>query len=183
MTEHNTMRARALAVGLLLAAFLLLWFGAVTPYREALSRSQQELEEIAAQIQNYRRVAGADVTEDGAGEEVTALLLPGKTPAAAAAYMQQNISGLISSSNASLLSFELISAETPEAAPLEPLTGRIRVTANTQALRAMLHALEAQRPLLVLDNLFVRARSNLDAVPGGNLDIQLDVSGYREAAP
>ena len=183
MMAPNTMRARACAAGLLLAAFLLLWFGAVAPYREALSRSQQELEEIAVQIQNYRRVAGAGGAEGGAREELNPLLLPGKTRAAAAAYLQQRIGGLISRSNASLLSFELISAEKQETMLLEPLTGRIRVTANTQALRAMLHAMEAERPLLLLDNLFVRARSNLDTVPGGNLDIQLDVSGYREPAP
>jgi len=111
-----------------------------------------------------------------------ALLLPGESAAAAAAYLQQRMGEVAADSGALLLSFELLPVTNTGDAPLKAVTGRIRVTANTQSLRALLHAVESHRPLLLLDNLFVRARSDQDSVPGGHLDVQMDVSGFRQAA-
>ncbi|MEQ1890631.1 MAG: type II secretion system protein GspM, partial [Alphaproteobacteria bacterium] len=111
------------------------------------------------------------------------ILLPGKSPAAAAANLQQSLGLLIADSGAMLLSFELLPAANAEDIPLEPIIGRIRLTANTPSLQVVLHAMEVHRPLLALDNIFVRARSDQDTVPGGHLDIQMDVSGYRQASP
>lgn len=184
MMATGTMRSRAMALGLLLLALLLVWFGAAVPYLSALSRSEQQLTATMTQLRNYRRV-GAQVTTDQAREQarLAPLFLPGGTPAAAAAQLQQRTGALIADSGAILLSFELLPGPGAEGDPLETITGRIRVTANTPSLRALLHALETERPLLVLDNIFVRGRSSQDTVPGGHLDVQMDVSGYRQAAP
>ncbi len=184
MMQHATVPARIMALSLLLGAMLLAWFGAASPYLSLLSRSDQQLAATITQLQNYGRAAaraGVDTPDAKAG--IDAMLLPGKTSAAAAAHLQQRTGSLIGDSGAILLSFELLPASNAGEAPLEVITGRIRVTANTQSLRALLHTIERHRPLLALDNIYVQGRSSQDTIPGGHLDVQLDVSGYRQVKP
>lgn len=183
MSALENMRGRAVALLLLLGAIMLVWFGAAHPYLEALSNARHRLEAASAQLQIYQRaVARGKVTHTGKNDALDALLLPGESAAAAAAYLQQRMGEIAADSGALLLSFELLPVTNTGDAPLKAVTGRIRVTANTQFLRALLHAVESHRPLLLLDNLFVRARSDQDSVPGGHLDVQMDVSGFRQAA-
>ncbi len=186
MSGAQTFHGRALALLVLLAAGLLLWFGAASPYLDALSRSEQKLAAAKAQVLLYRRATERDsaaAADAGNASALDPLLLTGASPAAAAAYLQQRVGTVASESGAILLSFELLPPVTAGDAPLQVVAGRMRVTANTQSLRALLHALESHRPLLLLDNIFVRARSDQDTVPGGHLDAQLDVLGYRQAPP
>lgn len=182
MTALEDIRGRALALLLLLGTIILVWFGAVQPYLEALSSARQRLEAASAQLQIYQRaVARGNVAQTGKNDALDVLLLPGESSAAAAAYLQQHMGAVATDSGALLLSFELLPLANTDDTPLQMVTGRIRVTANTQSLRALLHALESHRPLLVLENVFVRARSDQDSVPGGHLDVQMDVAGFRQA--
>ncbi len=171
----NPLLSRALALVLLGVAALLVWFGAVTPYRVALANDYARVDQAAAQMQQYRRLS----THDETGAAIDAkLLLPGATAAAAAAYLQQYAGMQAQKSGAMLLSFELL-PEAADPAPLQAIAGRVRMTGNSQAARAILHGLESHRPLLLLDNVFVLARSDRDTIPGGHLDIQFDVTGFR----
>lgn len=186
MKRVQNMRARIAALLLLAAACLLVLFGAVAPYLQVLAQSQQRLQAASAQLSIYsqtlaRSTAGA--ADTGGENRLAGLLLPGTSMAAAAAYLQQQTGGLAAHSGALLLSFELPPPLDAGEAPLQAVSGRIRVTANTTSLRALLHALESHRPLLLLDNVYVRARSDQDTVPGGHLDVQMDVTGYRQVAP
>lgn len=184
MSAQDTLRGHIVALLALLAAGMLAWFGAVSPYIVALTRSGLQLEAATAQLQTLRLRAARESAvagDAGIATSLAAQLMPGTSPAAAAAYLQQRLGALVTESGALLLSFELLPAETSDDAPLQGVTGRIRVTGNTPSLLALLYALESQRPLLVLDNIFVRARSDQDTVPGGHLDVQMDVSGYRQA--
>jgi general secretion pathway protein M len=175
---------RILALLILVLAMLLVWFGAARPYLNALAYYEESVHLSAGQLQSYRHPLqnGAGVSA-GDNEALQALLLPGASSAAAAAWLQQRVGELTAGSGALLLSFELIQATAATEAPLEIVTGRIRLTANTQSLRALLHAAESQRPLLLIENLYVRARSDQDTVPGGHLDVQMDVAAARKAAP
>ncbi len=184
MSALENMHGRALALLLLIVAILLVWFGAVRPYLEALSSAEQKLGAASTQLHIYQRAAArGSVADSGNNDALGTLLLPGASSAAAAAYLQQRMGAVTADSGALLLSFELLPPVMTGDAPLQIVTGRIRVTANTQSLRALLHAVESHRPLFFLDNVFVRARSDQDMVPGGHLDVQMDVSGYRQAMP
>ncbi len=184
MNALTSVRKRAMALVLLLAAAALVWFGAVFPYLEALSRSQQQLGAAVSQLHMYQRAIARGVADDtGKNDTLAALLFPGASSAAAAAYLQQHMGAATADAGALLLSFELLPPAVTEDTSLQTITGRIRLTANTQSLRALLHALESFRPPLALDNVFVRARSDQDTVPGGHLDVQIDVSGFRQATP
>lgn len=188
MTGFSQMQNRIAALLLLAAALLLIWYGAGVPYLDALSVSRQQIAAAAAHLQLYRK---ADTRISGIapqqGATSAALLLPGASAASAGAYLQQQAGLLAQNAGALLLSFELLPPFPEDAAPLQSVAGRMRVSANTTSLRALLYALETHRPLLQIDNLFVRARNDQDTVPGGHLDVQLDVTGYRpltgQAAP
>lgn len=175
---------RALALLILVLALLLVWFGAALPYLNALADYEDKVRLSAGQLQSYRReLENEGGASDGDNETLQNLLLPGASSAAAAAWLQQRVGELTAASGALLLSFELIQAAAETDAPLEILTGRIRLTANTQSLRALLHAIESQRPLFLIENLYVRARSDQDAIMGGHLDVQMDVAAARRDAP
>ena len=170
------------AVLLLLLTALLVWFGAVTPYLDGLKHSSRAIEAAEEQLALFRNAAGRGAREtDPLAEKNLALyLLPGASSSASAAYLQERASAVAHGSGAVMLSFELLPQPPASDAQLETVTGRIRMTGNTGALRAWLHAMESQRPLLQLDNVFVRARSPSDSVPGGHLDVQIDLSGFRQ---
>jgi hypothetical protein len=170
------------AVLLLLLTALLVWFGAVTPYLEGLQHSSRAINAAKDQLALYRNAAsrGTRETDSSAEKRLAHYLLPGASSSAAAAYLQERAGAVAHSSGAVLLSFELLPPPPASDVRLETVTGRIRMTGNTQSLRAWLHALESQRPLLQLNNVFVRARSPSDSVPGGHLDVQIDLSGFRQ---
>lgn len=177
--------SRALALGLLIVALLLMWFGAVAPYRAALMRSEQGLNTAREQLRQVRQLVAPEIPDiKPVDEAIAPLLLPGASSAAAAASLQQLTGALALQAGAMILSFELLPDAQPtggsgDELPLQAVAGRVRMTGDSGALRALLHGLESRRPLLRLDNLFIRARSDRDAIPGGHLDIQLDVTGYR----
>lgn len=185
MNLFSALPSRARAVLLLLPAVLLLWLGAVAPYLDGLENTSRKIEAAQAQIQLYRRAAMHETEPDDPAAETSLAqyLIPGASHAAAAAYLQQQAGAVTQGAGAILLSFELPPLAGGDDAPLQAITGRIRMTADTQALRAWLHALESQRPLLLLDNIFVRARSPSDTVPGGHLDVQMDIIGFRKPGP
>lgn len=181
MTGLDRLQSRALALFLLAGGLLLVWYGAVLPYLGALARSDQQLTQVGTQLQLYRNIAARTVDAQPNAMPDT-LLLPGGSTAGAAAYLQQQAGLLSTTAGTLLLSFELLpsaGAGDEEGAPLQAVAGRMRVTANTASLRSLLHAMETHRPLLQIDNVFVRARNDQDTVPGGHLDVQLDVTGYR----
>ena len=78
-----------------------------------------------------------------------------------------------------VLSFEPHRNADTDETPLVAVGGRVRFSADTEALQAFLHALESYRPVLTLDNLYVSARANLGAASDAHLDVQVDVTGYR----
>lgn len=182
MNLFNAVPGPVRAVLLLLLTALLIWFGAVTPYLDGLQHSSQAIEAAREQLALYRNAAGrgARANDPSAEKSLALYLLPGASSSAAAAYLQERAGAVARSSGAVMLSFELLPQPAASGAQLETVTGRIRMTGNTGALRDWLHAMESQRPLLQLDNVFVRARSPSDSVPGGHLDVQIDLSGFRQ---
>jgi len=184
MISHQARTRRLLAMLILILAMTLVWFGAARPYLTVLSDSENRLAAAAGQLQLFRRAPERGGAE-GAGDRalLQTLLLPGDSSAAAAATLQQRMGELVAESGATQLSFELLPAASVADAPLQIVTGRVRLTANTHALRALLHAIESQRPLLLIDNLYVRARSDQDVVAGGHLDVQMDIAAARKASP
>lgn len=178
----GNMRDRVSAIGLLVLAGLLVWFGAAEPYLQTLQRSGDKIAEARTQLALYRQIAlrqGPDRPVDASGEAMTQLLLPGRSPATASAYLQQEIGVIAETAGAVVLSFEPHRNADSDDTPLAAVGGRVRFSADTEALQAFLHTLESHRPVLTLDNLYVSARANQTGASGANLDVQVDVTGYR----
>lgn len=184
MNLGEAIYGRGLALLALALAMMLVWFGAGEPYVDALGEGRSRVEAAARRLHATRQSMTPDNAAEARTEEsLNALLLPGVSSAASAAWLQQRMGTLTEESGALLLSFELLPVAANADTPLQLVTGRVRVTANTQGLLQLLHSLETQQPLLLVDNLYVRARSDQDIAPGGHLDVQMDVSGARRLSP
>ncbi|MBI1733226.1 MAG: hypothetical protein HYR49_10750 [Gammaproteobacteria bacterium] len=109
-----------------------------------------------------------------------AAFLGGKSPALAAAELQRHLEGVIESHRGSLKTARVMAAKKGETLP--PVSLQVQVSLDVEALRDILHAVESGRPLLLLDNVLVRARegggSRRAPATAGNLDLQFTATGF-----
>lgn len=179
--DNPSMRDRILAVFALLVALLLVWFGLVWPYLALLQSSQERLIQSQQQRELFTRYSAEtgqpdkDAAQDGMLRDL--LLLPGSSVANAQAGLQQLVDGLADGSGVSLLSFEPLSTDAADDG-FARIGGRIRATADLAGLQQFLHGLESHRPALLLDRLYIRARTPQGQESKG-LDIQLDIFGFQ----
>lgn len=176
---------RLLAVALALVALAGAWFGAVEPLRAWRTTAEARLAETAATLARHRAVAtrAEEVAAEAAAlREVAAreaLFLPGATEGQAAAALQEAVKAAARAADARADSIQAL--EPTADGSLVRVAMRVRLAADVVALQKLLHALEAGRPIVLIDNLYVRARS---LRPGGeepNLDVRFDVVGFAQA--
>ena len=105
-------------------------------------------------------------------------------PSLAAAELQQRVKAVIEAAGATLRSTQAL-PPTEEGNAVK-VTVSTTMMGDTDTLRKILRDLEAQTPLLFVDNLDVSARENRPRLPNGRLasytriqlTVQFEVSGY-----
>lgn len=180
-----TLRARRiLALALLLALLAGAWLAVVQPLLGWRAAAGARLAEAGATLMRYRTVAGQSeeiVRQAAALRDVAereALFLPGATEGQAAAALQDVIKAAVGSADARADSIQALEATADGA--LTRITMRVRLSADTKSLQRLLHALEAGRPVVLLDGLYVRARSFRADAQERNLDLRFDVIGFAQ---
>lgn len=137
---------------------------------ERMAASRESIQQLIAGIQQDRNIA--------------AQYLPQSAPPLAAAELQQRVKAVVEAAGATLRSTQAL-PPTEEGNAVK-VTVSASMTGDTESLRKILYELEAQTPLLLVDNLDVTARENRPRLPGGRLanysrvqlNIQLEISGY-----
>lgn len=176
---------RLLAIALLLGVAAVVWFGAVEPLRAWRAAAEARLAETEAALARHRAIAArADeiAAEAAALREIAtreALFLPGATEGQAAAALQEAIKAAANAAGARPDSVQAL--ETTEDAGLLRVAMRVRLSADVASLQKLLYALEADRPIVLLENLYVRARSLRADGDERNLDVRFDVVGFAQA--
>lgn len=173
---------RLVALALLLAALAGLWLVAVAPLLEWRNGAQARLDEAATTLARHRAIASradeiaaeAAALRDLADRE--SLFLPGASEGQAAAALQDAIKAAMLTAEARADSIQALDPVVEGA--LTAIAMRVRLSADTKSLQRLLHALEAGRPVLLVDGLYVRARSFRADAAERNLDIRLDVVGF-----
>jgi general secretion pathway protein M len=89
-------------------------------------------------------------------EAGNAYYLNQSSPTIAATDLQQRVKNAVESNGGQLMSTQVLPA-TSEGA-FTKVAIRVQMTSDTEALQKAFHALEAQTPLLFLDNIQIRAR-------------------------
>jgi hypothetical protein len=180
-----TLRARRLlALALLLGAVGAIWLAVVQPLLAWRAAAEQRLAEADATLARYRVVAGqSDDIVRQAGQlrdlaEREALFLPGATEGQAAAALQDVIKAAVAAADARADSIQALEATADGA--LTRIAMRVRLSADTASLQRLLHALEAGRPVVLLEGVYVRARSLRADAQERNLDVRFDAVGFAQ---
>jgi general secretion pathway protein M len=139
-----------------------------------------QLERMAASREPIQRlIAGIQQDRDAAAQ-----YLPQSAPSLAAAELQQRVKAVVETVGGTLRSTQAL-PPTEEGNAVR-VTVSAALTGDTESLQKILYELEAQTPLLFVDNLDVTARENRPRLPNGQLasytrvqlNVQFEVSGY-----
>lgn len=194
MRRPLTPRERRIGAWLLLAALLAACYSLlvvpliVTPLRaldtqiQALGEQRLHYERLLAQRQTLE--AGLHAAEDDAVG-----LLEGDDPSAVAADLMQSVAQRIKD-NASLgagcqLTQRMpIVVQDPSPGPFRQVRLSLDLDCAIEPLATLLQQLEAEQPLLFVDEISIHRANNAPLTGGpGRLDVHLLVSGYLVAAP
>jgi len=179
---------RTLAVGLLLLPLALAYLAVVAPYLDHLEENRERIEDLKFQLQRLQRAAAKaplrrrqlKTLESGRSGEQH--FLKGTTPTLAAAELQNRLGEIIRSAGGETTSTQTLAGKAEGA--FTRVAVRVRFTASTPALRRILHTVEAEKPLLIVENLRIRpVRGRRDpktrkTVPVDRLNVDMRVVGY-----
>jgi hypothetical protein len=183
-------RITALALlGLALAAGIGLLAG---PYLVVAGSYEHRLGQLTEKLQRYRVIVQQG---DGAGEQQRVLTrlershgyyLSGDKPTLAAAELQRRVKQVIEQQGGTVVSSQVLGEK--DEGGLRQLALRVTMRTGIETFARVLHTLEAQPPVLVLENVHIGAR------PGGatarwrgsanlqEIDVRFDVLGFRRGA-
>ncbi|MBV9826743.1 MAG: hypothetical protein JO001_13875 [Alphaproteobacteria bacterium] len=172
---------RGLALGVLGLLVLLLWAGPVSAYLGMIADGSEQLARRQALLQRYRALAEAPrpmATANG-----PPLLYPDIPETQATANLQETIKATASANGIQIHSMQML-LRGDIGGDGRRFGVRIRAGGDVASLGRLLYSIESARPLLYPDNLQIQAP--LAASPSGNaagnLEFQLDVSGFRGGA-
>lgn len=124
-------------------------------YQEHIERIQDRLER-ANSLLAQRPELEKQIKRVKQNESSNAYYLNQASPTIAATDLQQRVKTAIESNGGQLMSTQIL-PETSEGA-FTKVAIRVQMTGDTEALQKTLYALEAQTPLLFVDNIQIRAR-------------------------
>jgi hypothetical protein len=160
-----------IAAVLLLVLLALAVDAALQPLRQFDDTTALRLAQARQTMARYRAVLAE---ADAPAAAPTGVLLEGASASQAAAALQGQIKQAASAAGARLDSVEALN----DGGDAGRLVLRARLTADTASLQAMLHRLESARPVLLVDQLYVRGRTGQAEKAGLHLDVRFDVIGF-----
>ncbi|HEX4193871.1 MAG TPA: type II secretion system protein GspM [Stellaceae bacterium] len=188
--------SRAAALAILVALVAVLYLGIAMPIVDAYQSIGADTAQLQEQLQRYQR-AGSDRAQRQA--ELAALaqrssaadgFLQGANDTLVAVQLQNRIKSLAEAAHAELRSTQVLPAQDEGA--LRRISVRGQIATNIAGALQIFHGLEAQYPLLFIDNLDMRARQgNVREIRGRGgdtgesdaLDLQFDIYGYTQKGP
>jgi Type II secretion system (T2SS), protein M subtype b len=178
-------RILALAIlGLLvLALAAAFWLPLAYLQREeaALTAGQRRIAELQARVPGREElVAQARLLEDSM--EMGRALLPGSTPAVAAAQLQGDLAGLAAAMGGEVTTVQILEAE--EAPPFARIGLRLSLSGDTATVRDFLYAVETREPMLIVRRMDLATASGQGDEDAENptLAATLEIYGYAPAA-
>jgi general secretion pathway protein M len=151
---------------------------------------QDYLEQKQAQLVRMERMTASreliqqQITKIKQDQSVVSQYLPHTAPALAAAELQQRIRAVVEAAGGTLRSTQALPPV--EEGSAVKVAVSVTLTGDTGHLHKILYDLEAQTPLLFVDNLEITARENRQRLAGGRiagytrvqLSVQFEVWGY-----
>jgi hypothetical protein len=185
--------SRAAALTILLALIAIFYLGIAMPIVGAYQSIGADTAHLQDQLRRYQRAAGDRAQRQA---ELEALehrssaadgFLQGANDTLVAVQIQNRLKSLADAAHAELRSTQVLPAQDEGA--LRRISVRGQFSATMAGALQIFHGLEAQYPLLFVDNLDIRARQGTTREirgRGGNtgdsdaLDLQFDIYGYTQ---
>lgn len=176
-------RLAALALAVLAVAALALTLGgpALKSYQDAGRRIESlqgelaRLEAAAGRAEARRQALGRLGRDPG----LQGLLLPAASETTATARLQERFGAIIETAGARLSTAQVLPVTVQGA--VRRIGLRLQFTADTPSLRAILYALEYQRPAAIVESIFVYSQSSRAVGVLLPLNVRLDVFSFLPA--
>lgn len=179
---------RAAAIGLLLFVLLAIYGLFIGPLVNAYRETDESLVSTGEQLARYTRIGEAypalksQLDRLAARQSRSGVYLVGDTDALAAAGLQADVSATIEQNGGKLRSVQILPVSSD--GDFKRVSVRVQLTATLPSLARILHALEARRPVVFIDNLDIKNRlarrragqTEEEAEP--ELVIRFDLFGY-----
>jgi hypothetical protein len=184
-TPASAERSRRLALGLLLLAVALGIAVIAIPVWLLNRHYSSALETNSSLLERYRRIAAirpaaARDLEIMRTHDPKRLFLRSGAAALSAAEAQEALRSFIEANGGRLITMQAPSTRVD--GRYRQVTINVQLTANINALRRILSAVETRQPYLFIDNLMVRSQVPANFKPGVGSEpemfVQFDVSGY-----
>jgi general secretion pathway protein M len=184
-TLPHSLRGRRAALAILVAVVVAAVAIVAIPYWLLHRHYDVALSQGKDRLERFSRIAA---TRDAVtaqrdamrAKETRRLFLRSGPPALSAAEAQETVRGLIEASGARLITMQ--APVSKEEGRYRLITANVQLTANIQALRKILAAVESSVPYLFIDNLTVRSQvpATFKPQPGADPEmfVQFDVAGY-----
>jgi general secretion pathway protein M len=185
LVTMNPKQSRHLALGLLIAAIVVIVAAVATPIWLLHRQYDVALADNAGKYDRYRRIAAtrpevAKQLEAMRAKDTRKFFLRSGAPALSAAEAQEAIRSLVEQSGGRLITMQAPTSR--DEGRYRQVSVNVQLTANIFALRKILHAIENNTPYLFIDNLQVRTQvpPNHRPQPGAEPEmfVSFDVSGY-----
>lgn len=165
---------RLIALALLLALAGAYWGFGIQPILQSNGLAEARLDDLHRQIERLQRVDARLRSVQSAGPELDRLamrlLLEGDSPTRADAEMQNAIDRAVQTSALQLESLEPEGVRDDDPAGSRRL--RIKGSGSLEALQTFLYLLESAPPVLIVEEMHVRARS---VAMSGNQPLELEL--------
>lgn len=185
IAHRGSALSRLAALALAAAVIAIVGIAVVRPALTRYADTDRRIETLRGEVAKLRAAAGraearrAEMARLDEDPDLRGLALPPASEASATAWLQERFGGIIENSGARLSTTQVLPVK--QAANARQLGLRLQFTANTTSLRVILHALEFQRPVAIVESLFIYGRS---AKAVGNplpLNVRLDVYSFLAA--
>ena len=163
-------------------------YGIALPLLGSYQENSERAEQLRAALARYRRAGGdlearqAELAKLKQRQATAEGFLPGGNEALAAAEVQNRIKTLAEASKGELKSTQILPPQ--DEGKFRRIAVRAQMTLKLPAAQRVLYGLESGTPLLLLDNVNIRAhgdRRREDTVDDPVLDLRFDVYGYTRA--
>lgn len=171
-----------LALALALAVPVAAWMLAAAPLLDAYDAVERRLDTTVRLLARQQAIARTrqplEVLLEGLRERVDGggAYMHAASAAIAAADLQGRLKALVTRHGGAVQSVQTLRLPDPDSGPPR-VAVRMALEADTPALRAILHAIESGRPILLVEELDVRAQGPAGSGEGQRLAVRLEVRG------
>lgn len=175
--------SRIAALSLLIAIIATVGLGLGIPLADEYRLVLAEAGRHRAALDGYRRVAGRDaelrrrIDALENDRSLTEALLPAGSDSGATAAIQDRVQSIIGAAGAWLTSVQPLPTSRDDGHRRIGL--RVAFTSDIGALRDILYALEHGRPVMVLDGVYIHARTSRAVGVTNPLDVRIDVFAFK----